>query len=55
MVEADAYTPDTTDLIERPVITAIRPDTINDLLWSRVKDVEKPVLDCIQRILAEAA
>lgn len=55
VVEADAYTPDTTDLIERPVITAIRPDTINDLLWSRVKDVEKPVLDCIQRILAEAA
>lgn len=55
VVEADNYTPDTTDLIERPVITAIRPDTINDLLWSRVKDVEKPVLDCIQKILAEAA
>jgi hypothetical protein len=55
VVEADNFTPDTTDLIERPVITAIRPDTINDLLWSRVKDVDKPVLDCIQQILAEAA
>jgi DNA repair exonuclease SbcCD nuclease subunit len=55
VVEADAYTPDTTDLIDRPVITAIRPDTINDMLRARIKDVEKPVLDCIERILAEAA
>lgn len=55
VVEAEAYTPDTTDLIERPVITAIRPDTLPEMIKARITDVEQAVLDEIDRILSEAA
>lgn len=54
VAEAEAYTADTGDLINRPVITAIRPDTIKDLLLARVQDEEQAVLKEINRILEAA-
>lgn len=54
VAEAEAYTTDTDELIERPVITAIRPDTIKDLLLTRVQDEEPDVLKEINRILEAA-
>lgn len=57
IVEAEAYTPDSEELVHKPAITAIRPDTVSNLLLERItiNDVDSNVLDAIAKILAEAA
>ena len=54
VVEAESYTSDSDDLIDRPTIVAIRPDTLSDLLLPRLKTTSAAVLAAASRILSES-
>lgn len=53
VVEAETYTSDSDDLIDRPTIVAIRPETIGDLLMPRLSKAGPDVLSAVSRILSE--
>src|SRR5690606_19719051 len=53
VIETGTYVPDGPDLIERPVIVAIRPDTIQDLLKARIGLLPGELSKEVDKILAE--
>lgn len=50
-VEAEAHIHETIELVDRPVMTSIRPDTIEDLLWPKIGPVSDKVKMAIDRVL----
>lgn len=52
-VEAESYTPESGELIDRPVITAVRPDTIKSLIYEKITDASSDVMSAINSILED--
>jgi len=53
-IDADDHIAVTDDLIERPLTTALRPDTLPDLLRPRLQGASDPVMAAMERIMAVA-
>lgn len=53
-VESDAQEKEVVELIDRPVMTSIRPDTIRTLLEPKLKGIDPEVMAAVDRALKES-